>query len=93
MDATIEDVIVDPQSGEVQYLVISGDFGQGGRWIPVPLTAVQWNEANQNFLLGVNNADLQTAPAFEGGQFPDFTTDEWRTDIDAFWQGMDTGAQ
>jgi hypothetical protein len=54
---------------------------------------VQWNEANQNFLLGVNNADLQTAPAFEGGQFPDFTTDEWRTDIDAFWQGMDTGAQ
>jgi sporulation protein YlmC with PRC-barrel domain len=85
MDATIEDVIVDPESGEVEYLVISGDFADGERWIPVPLDFVQWDATNQIFLLRVNTTELQNAPVFTNGEFPDFTTDEWRTDIDAFW--------
>jgi sporulation protein YlmC with PRC-barrel domain len=89
MNAFIEDIIVDPESGEIQYLVITGSFLDGDRWIPVPLGFLQWDETNQNFTLRVNAAALQNAPFFEGGQFPDFSVDNWDDEFDSFWQNPD----
>jgi sporulation protein YlmC with PRC-barrel domain len=89
MNAFIEDIIVDPESGEIQYLVITGSFLDGDRWIPVPLGFLQWDETNQNFTLRVNAAALQNAPFFEGGQFPDFSVDNWDDEFDGFWKNPD----
>jgi sporulation protein YlmC with PRC-barrel domain len=93
MDVTVEDLIVDPETGEVRYLVVTGAFAEGERWIPVPLGFVQWDPSNQNFLIRVNAAALQNAPAFEGGEFPDMSTDGWDQDFSTFWDNPEnTGA-
>lgn len=92
MDAYIEDIIVDPESGEILYLVITAGFLEGERWIPVPIGFLQWNDASQNFILRVNAAALQNAPFFADGLFPDFTVDTWDDEFDTFWQNPDAGA-
>lgn len=89
MDVTVEDLIVDPETGEVQYLVVTGGFAEGERWIPVPLGFVQWDATSQNFLIRVNAAALQNAPVFEGGEFPDMSTDGWDEEFRTFWDNPD----
>ena len=89
MDVTVEDLIVDPETGEVQYLVVTGGFAEGDRWIPVPLGFVQWDATSQNFLIRVNAAALQNAPIFEGGEFPDMSTGGWDEEFRTFWDNPD----
>lgn len=91
MTATIEDLIVDPDTGEILYLVITGGFAEGERWIPVPLGFVQWDAVNESFVLRVNAAALQNAPFFQDGQFPDFSVDTWDDEFDGFWDNPDIG--
>ena len=91
MTATVEDVILDPQAGELQYLVITGDFGAGETWIPVPFGVLGWDGTNQALVVQVNPASLQNAPAFEGGEFPDMSAAGWNTEIDTFWANPDSG--
>ena len=85
MDVVVEDLIVDPETGEVRYLVVTGAFAEGERWIPVPLGFVQWDATSQNFLIRVNAAALQNAPVFEGGEFPDMSTEGWDEEFNTFW--------
>lgn len=92
MSGTMDDLIVDPATGELQYLVISGDFAEGQRLIPVPLSSVMWDAANQTFVIQVDPAALQNAPTFEDGQFPDMSAEGWNSEIDQFWQNPSAGA-
>jgi sporulation protein YlmC with PRC-barrel domain len=89
MDVTVEDLIVNPDTGEIRYLVVTGGFAEGERWIPVPLGFVQWDAASQNFLIRVNAAALQNAPVFEAGEFPDMSVEGWDEEFRAFWDNPD----
>ena len=92
---TIEDMIVEVDTGDILYIVIRADFAEGERWIPVPLSLFRWNGAAGAFTLNADTTVLQTAPAFENGQFPDTTSTGWNAEIDTFWQnnaGSGTGS-
>lgn len=91
MDLTVEDAIVDPDTGEIRYLVVDGDFPDGDRLIPVPFSLLRWDATNQGFSLGVTTAGLQNAPVFADGQYPDFTTDDWDNELASFWDNLDAG--
>ena len=88
---TIEDMIVEVDTGNVLYIVITADFAEGERWIPVPLGMFRWNGTAGAFTLNADTTMLQNAPAFENGQFPDTTTAGWNADIDTFWQNNGGG--
>ena len=88
MDLTADDVIVDPNTGKVQYVVVSGAFTDGQRTVALPLKYLQWDATNQKFSLGVNTLALVQAPAFEDGQYPDFSTKDWSGQIEKFWNNL-----
>jgi sporulation protein YlmC with PRC-barrel domain len=90
VDATIEDMIVDVESGAIWYLVVNALFDEGGRWIPVPLNLVQWNAGSSVFVLNSNPAALRDAPFFENGQFPDTMASGWNSEFDTYWQNAST---
>jgi sporulation protein YlmC with PRC-barrel domain len=90
VDATIEDMIIDVESGAIQYLVVNALFDEGERWIPVPLNLVQWNAGSDVFVLNSNPAALRDAPFFENGQFPDTTASGWNSEFDTYWQNAGT---
>jgi sporulation protein YlmC with PRC-barrel domain len=91
MEATVSDVIVDPSTGEIQYLVISGSFTEGERWIPVPIGFLQWDPATESFVIKISGNALQNAPAFQADQFPDTSTSGWDTEFNDFWQNQGPG--
>lgn len=85
LNATVEDMIVDPESGAIRYIVIDALFDDGERWIPVPLGFLQWDGANQAFVIDIDLAALQNAPFFLDDQFPDTTLEGWNTEFENFW--------
>jgi sporulation protein YlmC with PRC-barrel domain len=99
IEGTVDDVIGDVGTGEVQYFVIDVTLDEGERLVPVPVGLIGWDANNGAFLLNANPAMLRDAPSFENGQYPDTTASGWNTEINAFWQnngggtGTGTGAQ
>jgi sporulation protein YlmC with PRC-barrel domain len=92
IQGSIDDMIVAVDTGEIQYLVVDVTLAEGQRWIPVPLSFIQWDAANGAFLINANPAAFQQAPFFENGQYPDTTTSGWNTEFDTFWQNNGGGA-
>ena len=88
VSATIEDMIIDTDTGDIQYLVLDTSFTDGERWIPVPLGFLQWDATNQSFIVKVNANALQNAPFFEEDQFPDTSADGWDVDFSDFWNNQ-----
>lgn len=89
--ATIEDLIVDTDTGDIQYIVVNASFTDGERWIPVPLGIFQWDAASGSFILNADGTMLQNAPSFQEDLFPDTTVDEWDDEFDSFWQNNGAG--
>lgn len=87
--ATVEDIIVEPDGGNVQYLVISvsGIEALEGNWILIPLEGLGLDADNQVLVLHVDEQVLVGAPAFEADQLPDTTEADWDADVRTYWQG------
>jgi sporulation protein YlmC with PRC-barrel domain len=91
VNAVIDDVIIDVETGEVRYIVLSAGLDDGERWIPVPLNFFQWNADNESLVLNTDPGTLRDAPSFQDGQYPDTAADGWDSDFDAFWQAVTPG--
>jgi len=87
-NGTIDDMIVDIDSGDIRYIVVDAAFDDGERWIPILLSFFQWDTNNGTFALNVNPAMLQDAPFFQDGQYPDTTVDGWDSDFNSYWQNQ-----
>jgi hypothetical protein len=83
----LEDMIVEPMTGLIQYVVIG--MGTGESWIPVPIAFLGWDPANGQFVLMVTPDTLQNAPTFPSDQFPDPSTSGWDQEFSTYWQSND----
>ena len=91
---TVEDVVIEPASGELQYLVISTATGEN--WIPIPIGFLRWDASTNSVILMINENALQNAPAFSPDQFPATSAAGWDQEISDFWQnngGTGTGSE
>lgn|GEM_PF-1607540 len=88
--ATINDLIVDIDTGDVRYIVISIP-NHTDQWIPVPLALFQFGAGTGAFVLNADTTMLQNAPFFQNGQIPDPTTPGWNSEFDTFWQNSGAG--
>ena len=91
VSATINDLIVNTDSGEIMYIVIKTSFEDGEHIIPVPLSLLKLDSDNEAFILNVDATMLQNAPSFQSDQFPDMATPGWNSEFDSFWQSNGSG--
>jgi sporulation protein YlmC with PRC-barrel domain len=69
----IEDLVIDPISGRVDYAVLSfgGFLGMGEKLFAVPLEAMKLSPEEKRFILDVDKERLKQAPGFDKNHWPD----------------------
>lgn len=87
---TIQNVIIEPRIGKLQYLVVS--LGSTDTWIPVPISVLGWDATTNQMVLMVDPSLLQNAPGFPSSQMPDTATPGWDRQFSTYWQGGSTGS-
>jgi sporulation protein YlmC with PRC-barrel domain len=96
----IEDFIVNPENGALQYGILGagGFLGLGEKYIPVPASQMAWVDDTDDFLdpgkivVNVSGDTFKSAPAFDDLDHFGPTLD-WSTDVDTFWKGIKPGMQ
>jgi sporulation protein YlmC with PRC-barrel domain len=84
---TIEDFMLDLDSGRIAYAVLSfgGVMGMGKKLCAVPPKMLKLNEQDKCFTLDADKERLQRAPGFDRDNWPDMTKENFTTDIHAFY--------
>lgn len=85
-DGVIDDMIINIDTGDILYIVVSAAIEEGERWIPIPLRVFQWDAANDMFVIDAEPVMVQQAPFFEADAWPDTTLDGWDAEFEVFWQ-------
>ena len=69
---SIEDLMIDPQNGRIQYAVLDfgGFLGIGDKLFAVPLEAFDIARSNEQFVLDVTKDRLESAPGFDKSNWP-----------------------
>jgi sporulation protein YlmC with PRC-barrel domain len=84
---SIEDLMLDTQSGQVRYVVLSsgGFLGMGDRLFAVPWKALKLDAANKCFVLDVELERLKAAPGFDKDNWPNMADTTWSSSIDTYY--------
>jgi sporulation protein YlmC with PRC-barrel domain len=71
----IEDFVIDPKTGRVDFAVLSfgGFLGVGDKLFAVPLEAMKMSPEEKRFILDVDKERLKQAPGFDKNHWPDIT--------------------
>lgn len=87
---SINELVVDPDSGQVVYVVVSfgGMFGLGNKLFALPWSALHWERDKKNYVLNIDNEVLKKAPGFDKKHWPDSSNkwDQWREEIEQFYR-------
>jgi sporulation protein YlmC with PRC-barrel domain len=88
----IEDVVVDPETGNLQYAILSfgGVLGMNKKLFPIPWSSFRTARTRDYVLLDSNKDTLRRAPGFERGAWPDVADPAWSRNIDDYY-GTDRG--
>ena len=78
---TIKDVVIDTSEGCIAYAALSfgGFMGLGDKLFAVPWGALQYNAANDTFVLDVPKERLENAPGFDKDNWPTTAERGWLT--------------
>jgi sporulation protein YlmC with PRC-barrel domain len=86
---TVEDLVVDVETGKVAYMALSfgGVLGIGDKLFAVPFGQVKFmhGKDEMHFVLDVPKDKLKSAPGFDKNHWPDFADPKWMESIDAFY--------
>ncbi len=83
----ITDLLID-SNDRVVFAVLDPAWGLGfghRRWVAIPITAISWNGANQNYVLNVPRERLARAPSFDKYDWPDMGDRNWISSIYQFY--------
>lgn len=97
----VEDLVLDPATGRIDYAVLSLETKNGkDQWFAIPfqkLTMPMMNATDAKkrsapeFTLDVDAAKLDAAPGFPKDKWPDVTAMAWRTDLDKYYGARAAG--
>ncbi len=86
----VEDLLVDPGSGQVRFVVMSGDgVARRDQLIPIPANAFKVDSDSGVLLLAMNTEVLAKAPSFTRNQWPDTADGKWAQGVDEYYAGGD----
>jgi sporulation protein YlmC with PRC-barrel domain len=68
----IKDLVLDPTSGRLAYVVVSygGMLGMGDKLFAIPWNAVRWSTDKDYFTLNMDKEALKNAPGFDEDHWP-----------------------
>ena len=80
----IEDLMIDTESGAVEYAVLSfgGLLGIGDKYFAVPFKQMHVDRENRRMVLNVDKSRLENAPGFDKDNWPDFADPAFRSSVD-----------
>lgn len=85
----IKELVVNPESGQVVYAVVSygGVLGLGDKLFAVPWKALLWTQDKEHYILNIDKTTLKNAPGFDKTHWPDSASkwDQQREEIDQFY--------
>lgn len=90
----VQDVLVDPQTGQLRYLLLvpSVDMGIAQRVIPIPLNVVQKN-SEDTLDLPLSIEMLQNAPTVDQNDIRGITAQQWNELVESWWQANQSAQQ
>src|SRR5262245_2252117 len=79
----IEDVVVDPETGNMQYAILSfgGVFGMGNKLFPIPWSSLRTAPNRDYVLLDIDKETLRRAPGYDRDSLPNWADPTWRRSI------------
>lgn len=84
---SVDDVLVDVESCEIKYVVLSASSTATGEMlIPIPLKILGWDASNKAFVPNVDPQALLQAPGFEVGKYPPTITPDWDANLRSYWE-------
>jgi hypothetical protein len=92
---SVEDLVANEQ-GRLEYLILSKKsyLDIGVELVAIPLDLVSSKIMDENRLtIDIDEADLEQAPAFSAGDYPDFTNPRWRQESRGYFENEPNGAQ
>lgn len=92
----IDDAILDPESGEIAYVIVSygGFLGFGEDSVAVPWEMLQYSPQMQTFVLNVSEETLENAPTVDAGELAQRDVyDQRREEIHGYWQEQQPGEE
>jgi sporulation protein YlmC with PRC-barrel domain len=80
----IEDLAIDPETGRIQYAILSfgGLLGVGDRLFPIPWSQLTFSLSGNYALVEIDKETLRHAPSFERDAWPPMAEAVWRRNID-----------
>lgn len=84
----IEDIVIDPNNGQIAYAVISfgGFLGLGEKWFAVPMSALQRSPKEADtFVLNMDKERLRNAPGFDRNNWPRLDDRQWVSNVYTFY--------
>jgi sporulation protein YlmC with PRC-barrel domain len=83
----IEDLAVDPVTGQIRYAILSfgGLLGFGDKLYPIPWPMLSIAPSRDYMLLDIDRNRLSRAPVYDRGTWPDMNDISWRRGIDDYY--------
>lgn len=83
----VKDLMIDTDSGRVAYAVLEfgGFLGMGSKLFAVPLSAMQVDTDNHQFIFNQSKEKLENAPGFDKDNWPSFSDREWGSSVHAYY--------
>lgn len=91
----VQDLVIDPETGEIRYAVISfgGVMGLGDKLFAVPFDLLEAPEVKAGddlayFTLDIDKSRMENAPGFERSKWPDINDEKWCSEVDQFYGSL-----
>ena len=70
---TIREIFLEPTTGQAKFVILelSSVFGGGGKFHPLPWSALRFDERGQAYSTFLTKNDLKTSPAYDREQLAD----------------------
>jgi sporulation protein YlmC with PRC-barrel domain len=84
----IEDFMIDTNTGEVVYSVLSfgGVMGVGDKLFAVPVQAMQLDTEEHAFILNESKERLKNAPGFDKDHWPNTADSKWHDSVRTYYR-------
>ena len=84
--ATIRELFIDPASGQIHFAIaeIAALLGSGGKYHPVPWSALQWDAAKSAYVAPFDKDKLKAAPSYDREQI-NSNAYGWDTQVQGYY--------
>ncbi len=83
----IEEFVLNKESGQVQYVVLSfgGFLGMGDKYFAFPWKSISYCQDEESFILNVSKDKLKNAEGFDKDNWPNLNDELWGKRINDYY--------